>query len=111
MCDTQQIAQHARRELTVARVRQARVKANLEHFLDAKLAQRPRPLSRALQAKGRDVRLEEAARVRIEHRDAQRNAKFIGHLTGAGDDGLVADVHAVEIAKRDRCAARIVRNC
>src|SRR5690606_34327372 len=65
-----------------------------------------RALRRLLQAKGRGVGLKETARMRAEGGDAQTRA-MRARIT---QYRLVAQMHAIEIAKRDRGAARVVGN-
>jgi hypothetical protein len=48
--------------------------------------------------------------VRFEHGCAQGRAAFIGDRARRSDHRLMAAMHAVEIAERNRRAARIVRN-
>jgi hypothetical protein len=64
-----------------------------------------------LQPERRRVWLEEAARVRLEHGYAQRDAGFTRSVACARDHRLVTGVYAIKISKRNRGAARVVRNC
>jgi hypothetical protein len=49
--------------------------------------------------------------MRLEHGHTQRNAALLRHGPRTRDHGLVPSMHAIEIAERNRCAARIMRNC
>jgi hypothetical protein len=111
MRHAEEIAQYALSELTIRRSCECGVKTNLEHFLNAKLAQRARALPRALQTEGRRIGLEEFPWMWLEHRHPQRNAQLDRGIRRAIDHGLMASVHAIEISERNRCAARIIRNC
>ena len=81
-----------------------------QHRVRARLGEQPLALVERGQAEGRQVRLEEAHRVRIEGRDQHRAALGAGARDGAAHHRLVALVKAVEIAERDDAAAKCVRN-
>jgi hypothetical protein len=86
-------------------------KPKFEYFRHAAFTQRPRALARGLQAEGGHIGLEEHTRVRLEHSSAQRDAALFSGSARTRDYGLMASVYAVEIPERNRCAARIIRNC
>jgi len=58
------------------------------------------------QAKGRIVGPEQAARMRLEGHDAQRRAQGLRLLARRPQHGLMAAMHAVEIAERHNGAPR-----
>src|SRR5688572_20123175 len=67
-------------------------------------------LVQAGQAKGRQMRLEEADRVRVEGRNQSRSAFRPGSRDGAPDHRLVTGMKSIEIAKRDDAAAQGLRD-
>ena len=70
----------------------------------AKLPEQAELGRRQGQAKGRGVGHEEAARMRLEGERHQRRAQRRGKLGGLCQQGLVAAMHAVEIAERHHAA-------
>ena len=109
MARAQAIAQQLLGKVAIARLGECCVEPDFEYFVNAKLSQRARALAGALEAKGRRARLKEAARMRFEYRNTKWSADRLGRFARGGDNGLVPAMHAIEIAKRNRCAARIVR--
>ena len=81
-----------------------------QHRIRAGLGEQPLALVERGQAEGRQVRLEEAHRMRIEGRDQHRPPLGAGARHGAAHHRLVALVKSVEIAERDDAAAKCVRN-
>ena len=77
-----------------------------QHRVGAGLGEQPLALVERGQAEGRQVRLEEADRMRIEGRDQHRPALGAGARDGAAHHRLVALVKSVEIAERDDAAAK-----
>jgi len=77
--------------------------------IDAETAQKLGLNSKRRQAKGRQPGLKDTARMRLEGQDTLLRAERARELTGLADDKLVTEMDAVEIADRDRAAARASR--
>jgi hypothetical protein len=107
MDDAKALDQHALREFLIAELRERVVKADLVKVSHAQGRKRARPLLVRLQAEGRSVRLKHVSRVWLEHRDAQRRALDRSRGARRGYNGLVANMNAVEVPERDRCASGV----
>ena len=95
-------------EILGRRPRERRVEGQDEHRVGARRGEQFLPLIERCQAKGRDVGLEEAHRMRVEGRDDRGAALVTRMADGTADDRLMPGVEAVEIAERDHPATQRV---
>ena len=82
------------------RAAKAAIEALRQHRLHAVLLQQPELGRRQGEPERAGVGHEEAARMRLEGQRHHRRVQHLGVLGGALEQGLVAAMHAVEIAQR-----------
>ncbi len=102
--------QHFEHEILGALLRHLGVEIEREHDLDAKLRQKPRLDAKGRQPELRGAGMEEFLGMRFEGDHAQRGAEGCGMAGSLGDQRPVAQMHAVEIAKRHHRAMKGSRN-
>ncbi len=98
----QPVDQHIAHELLRRLRGEMRIEVLDNHPVDALAAQALQLVAQQRDAGGRAVRHEEFARMRLEGHDRQRQSARVGRRARAGQQGLVAAVHAVEVADGQR---------
>ena len=93
-------------ELLGRRARECGVERQDKHRVGPRFGEQLLPLIERRQAKGRDVGLEEAHRMRVEGRDDRGAPLVLRMAHRAADDRLMPGVEAVEIAECDHPAAQ-----
>ncbi len=82
-----------------------------QHRVGAGVCEQILALIECGQSERRQIRLEEAHRVRVESRDDDRAPLVMAARDRPPDDRLVAEVKTVEIAEREDAPAKLVREC
>ena len=104
------LAQHFHNEGFRAALGQRPVEGQQEDVIDADRLQLAQLDAKGREPKRRFIRLKEFARMGLEGQDAAGNAQFVGQPGGLGDDRLVAQMHAIEIAQGDDGGPSLDRN-
>src|SRR6185437_5777328 len=105
MAEAQPADQHLVDEGLGAALGEIAIEMEREQQIDAERLDAPRLHAEGGQAKGRVLRPEDAARMRLEGEDGRGHAQAARDRTGLADDPLMAEMDAVEVALRDHRAA------
>jgi hypothetical protein len=101
--------QHLANEIFGAQRSEFTAEMEIIEIGDTEAAEQPGLDAEGGQAEGRGGGLEDAARMRLEGEDGGRRAGLTRQGAGPGDDELMAEMNAVEIADRNGTAARARR--
>jgi hypothetical protein len=107
VADLQATFQYPDREILGRQFGKSLVEGQRDHMVDAESLQRVELGPERGQAKGRAVGTKERLGMRLEREDRQRLAALAGDRRGLRDHGLMAEMDAVEIAKRHHRAMRV----
>jgi hypothetical protein len=91
-------------------VRELVVQGQHDGGVHAERLQKLQALLQGCEQEGRRLGPEEAGRVRVESGDHGRPSLGLGAREGVGDQGLVADMEAVEVAERKNPAPQVRRD-